>query len=358
MYDVIVVGGGPSGSTAAYHCARLGLKTLLLEKEKMPRPKICGGGFGLVFKNIPKAVKNIIKQQTKNLKIYIGKSKINIPVKLHMFERKDFDYALVKRAIKAGAKFKQEKVKSVVLGSLPQVKTNKRCYKTKIVIGADGVGSIVSRSTGLYKKIKYIVACEIEDKMPSDFKQRYGNSIVMFFDVSVLGYYWLFPKGDLLNIGVGYIPHNGKILNLQKLLFDFIDKYGIRIDRNKAKICPIPFEILPKVYRNNVLLVGDAAGFADPCTGSGIELGMISGKAAAEVAAEAIRKSDFSEKILHKYVDKCAFVYQFIKRGRKYVRFLIFISKSKLIHVLVRFKKTIIRKLLRLAATRKTLKDI
>ena len=92
MYDVVVVGAGPSGSTAAYYCAKNGLKTLLLEKEKIPRVKTCGGGFGLVFHDVPEEVKPLVKQKTEKLRLLVGKLKIDFPISLHMFERKDLDH--------------------------------------------------------------------------------------------------------------------------------------------------------------------------------------------------------------------------------------------------------------------------
>jgi len=335
MYDVIIVGAGPSGSTAAYHCAKSGLKTLLLDKEKFPRDKICGGGFGLIFKNVPEETKSVVKQVTGDTKVYIDKFKLSIPGGFHMFRRRDFDYALLKRAITAGAKFMQAEVKSVDFKGYPKVKTNKGNYTAKIVIGADGVNNIVAKSAGLLKKRKYAIAVEIEDKMPEELKRRYGNSAVLFYNTSILGYCWIFPKGDLVNIGVGNLTELEDKTNLAELLCKFLDKNKINVDRSKIKEYPIPIEILPKVYANNVMLVGDSAGFVDPFIGGGIELGMISGKNAAKVATEAVNANDFSERFLSRYVNECLFIYKHIKEAKSRTATIKFVLKTSILVYLV-----------------------
>jgi geranylgeranyl reductase family protein len=340
MYDVIVIGAGPSGSTAAYHCAKSGLKTLLLDKEKFPRDKICGGGFGLIFRTVPEETKNIVKQVTGDTKIYIDKYKLRVPGGFHMFRRKDFDYALLKRAIRAGARFKQSKVKSVDFKDYPKVKTNKGDYTARIVIGADGVNNTVAKSAGLFKKRKYAAAMVIEDKMPEELKRRYGNSAVLFYNNSILGYYWIFPKGNLVNLGVGNLTEFEDKTNLVELLCKFLDKNKISVDRSKIKGYPIPIEILPKVYANNVMLVGDSAGFVDPFIGGGIELGMISGKNAAKVAAEAVNANDFSERFLSRYVNECLFIYKYIKEAKSRAATIKFVLKtSVLVYLAIIFFK-------------------
>jgi flavin-dependent dehydrogenase len=103
---------------------------------------------------------------------------------------------------------------------------------------------------------------------------------------------------------------------------------------------PIPIEILPKVYTNNVMLVGDSAGFVDPFTGGGIELGMISGKNAAKVAAEAVKANDFSERFLSKYVDECLFIYKYIKEAKSRATTIKFALKtSLLVYLIITFFK-------------------
>jgi flavin-dependent dehydrogenase len=179
----------------------------------------------------------------------------------------------------------------------------------------------VAKSVGLYSERRYTVAFELEDKMPDDVPNRYGNNAVVFFDYDLFGYRWIFPKGDLVNVGVGSFLQK-KEENLPKLLYEFIDKYKIDVDKKKIVGYPIPCEVLPKIYTDNVMLTGDAAGFLDQLTGGGIELAMISGKNAAKVAAEAVKANDFSEKFLSRYFNECSFIYRFID-GTK-VRYKIF----------------------------------
>jgi geranylgeranyl reductase family protein len=321
MYDVIVVGAGPAGSTAAYHCAKAGLKTLILEKDKVPRRKICAGGFGILFKDVPECAKHVVKQQIDGIIYFVDDFRTDVELGMSTVERKDFDYALLKRAIGAGAIFKQARVESVEKGKFPVVKTNKNNYQTKIIIGADGVMNTVAKSVGLYREREYSVAFEIEDKMPKDIPKRYGNNTVVFFDYDLFGYRWIFPKGDLINVGVGIFPQK-KEENIPKLLREFVDKYKINVDKKKIVGYPIPCGVLPKIYTDNVMLTGDAAGFLDQLTGGGIELAMISGKNAAKVAAEAIKANDFSEKFLSRYFNECSFIYRFINSTK--VRYKIF----------------------------------
>jgi flavin-dependent dehydrogenase len=132
---------------------------------------------------------------------------------------------------------------------------------------------------------------------------------------------------------------SGKTPNLQERMIEFLDKYKINVDRSKIKGYPVPFEPLPKVYTNNVLLTGDAAGFVDPLSGGGIELAMISGEKAAKVAAEAVQANDFSEKFLSRYVDECSFIYNFIKKMQRDYKIFRTAFKLKLLYPLMIYAK-------------------
>jgi len=330
MYDVIVVGAGPAGSTAAYHCAKYGLKTLILEKERMPRDKPCGGCIQFTFLNPPKYISSIVKQKVTVFKQIIGKQNIDMKNNLLMFERKDFDYALVKRAVVAGAKLNYEKVENVILGKYPVVKTNKNSYKAKIVIGADGVMNIVAKSAGLFKVRRYAVSFVIEDKTPEEMKKKFDLNCAYCYHHYPYNF-WIFPKDDIVNVGIFCVPEKGASFNLQQLLFDFLDEHDINIDKNKVKGAPIPTELLPKIYTDNIMLTGDAAGFVDPLTGGGIELAMLSGQKAAKVAAEAVAANDFSERFLSRYEDDCSFLYKFIKKRKKVMDMYCLFSKLNLL---------------------------
>ena len=162
-YDVIVVGAGPAGSTAAYECAKQGFKTLLLEKYKIPREKPCGGavmyrGLKIIRERVPK---DIVERRIYGLRFLLpdGKGTEFVSDKLIGITvfRDRFDEYLARRANDAGAEFKDDArvVDAKVSAESAKVQlADGTEFSAKYLLGADGVNSVVSRALGLRPKRK------------------------------------------------------------------------------------------------------------------------------------------------------------------------------------------------------------
>ncbi len=317
-YDVIVVGGGPGGSTAARTAAQGGLKTLMLEKDRdIGIPVRCAEGVSL------ERIKSFIEIDNKFIDDYIhtvrfiAPSGIALQINVNneigvVLNRKVFDLELAKLAASAGANVftrccvtgirREGKLIEVMFehfGKLYSAKTN-------ILIGADGVETMVGRWAGLKTRIPLtdIETCYQYLLFHPDIKEGcsdfyFGN------EVAPGGYLWIFPKGgNCANVGLGinYSRAKGKLKHAKEFLDKFIHKKYPGASILSSIAGSVPSARVPKrIVDDNVMLVGDAALQADPLTGGGIASAIIAGKHAGKTAIDAHNKGDFSQKLLNKY---------------------------------------------------------
>jgi len=325
-YDVVVVGAGPAGSTAAKLLSEKGLKVLIIDKSKFPRNKPCGGGlphrvidkFGYVKdRGLIESYSYGGISYSPSLK-YKATYKKDYPV-VAMVLREKFDMGLARLAVDSGAELIDGKaVKDVIFSkeSAKIILEDKTEIDTKMVVGADGVHSIVAKKSGLSPPKKYLGVCILneydlgEDIIDEYFgKERLCHIHLNFHNL--LGYGWVFPKKQHLNIGVGKISPDTKISKTKTDLITIYKNYIKTL--KKTKIIPKNIEIgrctggalhigpLKKTYADRVLLCGDAAGFTNPLTGEGIYYAMSSGEIAAKVITEALEVDDTSKMFLSRY---------------------------------------------------------
>ncbi len=339
-YDVIVVGAGPGGSAAAEKCARFGLKTLLLEKEKLPRDKPCGGMFCPTIRYVVGIygtdVEDIVERSTDAVKVYFdGKIMINKKYPSFMFSRKKFDYLITKKAIEAGAKVIDNCRVSDVLGDAKKVKvvSGKGTFVSKIVIGADGVNSVVARKTGLnrgWSKNDSALAIESEIKMSNkEIEKRFGNCTVGYIYSDFVGYEWVIPKDGRINVGLGTkVSRAGK---LREQFDEMLGRLGLRAGDVKAHMIPMNLLENTHNYKKRVILCGDAGGFVYPLIGAGIEPAIVSGRAAADVCYDAVRDDDFSSRRFEKYDFYCKDLAGGIKKSTIHLKVFEFAMKYHLL---------------------------
>ncbi len=286
-YDVIIVGGGPGGATAAYFLTKAGKRVLVLEKEKLPRYKPCGGGLSLEFlKNtFPFSFKSVIDKEISSIAYeYNGGKLANItcrPGVMGMVMRDRFDALILEESgaeVWQGSKVTQlsQKEDGVEVGL-----ESGEILLADYVIGADGANSVVRKLSGLNSPRDLIGAIEVEIPWTTDLKHRYGDSPVFIFDRPREGYSWIFPKGDFLSVGIGNL---GKTPDLRTHLNRIMNDHGISLDGVNVHGHSIPVYNPKSVLQaDRILLVGDSAGLADPFSGEGIRPAIKSGKIAAEV---------------------------------------------------------------------------
>ncbi len=307
IYDVIVVGAGPAGSTAARYAAAGGASVLMLEKDRdVGYPVRCGEAVS------HEGVVQFIEPDPKWIATTVTRFRIFGPNRKHVIprldgigyvlERRIFDYELAKVAARAGAEvitkaYVYDLIRSNgrVEGVRALIKDEKVEIHGKVVIGADGVESRVGKWAGID------TTCHIRDMESCAQVTLTGveveEDILDFYfgeNVAPGGYLWVFPKGkDSANVGLGVSVEQAKKKAAIKYLEEFIEQEfpGAAILTRIAGGVPCA-KTCDEIVKNNVLLVGDAAHQVNPLTGGGIITGMIGGMIAGQVAAEAIGKND------------------------------------------------------------------
>ena len=320
MYDLIVVGAGPAGASAARTAAQHGLNTLILEKERLPRNKLCGGGVTpkVLTKLDFKLPKELIEYEAKAARIHLGESIHRFETDqtlVYMTSRSKFDSFLAEKAVEAGAELKDRTpVRSVEATTTHvDVKTSDGDFRSKILIGADGMGSPTARTGGFYEswkpdQVAYAIESEVYvgEKGIRDFVGDVSY-FDLYFGVSSAGYGWVFPKNDHLTVGVGC--RLSRLRDGQELLNGFTKRVPgletFEIPKPQAHLIPLGGAAKVPTARDRMLLAGDCAGFAEPLLGEGIYFSIWGGQIAADVAAEACERQRFDRKFLSEYERRC-----------------------------------------------------
>lgn len=332
MYDAIIVGAGPAGSTAAKNLADAGASVALLDKDEFPRNKPCGGGLTPhLFERHPEIEASLENHN------YAGTFFVDDGTEPLSYSadtpfggyvvRALFDQQLADGAIKAGAEFfTGERAKAI--GVEPDrvvVETNSRTFVGRVLLGADGVNSVVAKRTGLnpgWPREELGVCLRVEEEFPEDVILEYfGKEYRTYWHVGfgdTRGYAYIFPKKRHINIGFGTVtPDRLPFRELMLAYIDFCEEKGFVPKFREKQIGSGTYPLtgpLKKFTSDRVLLLGDAAGFVNPLNGEGIHYAIWSGDIAADVIVDALATDDLSAKSLSQYSRRC------MKSFGKYLR--------------------------------------
>lgn len=340
--DVIVVGAGPGGSTAAYYAAQAGLDVLLLEKSSFPREKVCGDGL------TPRAVKSIVAMgipteegtpgldgvgggwiRNKGLRVIGGGMRLELDwPELASFPdyglvrpRMDFDELLARQAQKVGARLQEDTnvtgpitdASGRIIGVTAKVGPDNKPveYRAPIVIAADGMGGRLGLGMGVERQEKRPMGVAVRRyyTSPRHTDDYLESWLELWEDLPdggrrlLPGYGWIFGVGDgTSNVGLGILNSSASFqgLDYRKLLSRWLgglpEEWGY-VEENatgptRGGGLPMGFNKTPH-YRNGLMLIGDAGGAVNPFNGEGIAYAMETGQLAAEAAAQAsARRTD------------------------------------------------------------------
>ncbi|NUN71152.1 MAG: NAD(P)/FAD-dependent oxidoreductase [Bacteroidetes bacterium] len=306
-YDVIVVGAGPAGTTAARYAAAGGAKVLVLEKDRdVGYPVRCGEAVS------HEGVSQFIAPDPKWIASTVTKFRLVAPngssvlPKLdgggYVLERRIFDYELAKLAANAGAEvitkayvYDLLREDGVVTGVRALIKDQKKDIRGRIIIAADGVESRVGKWAGMD------TTCHIRDMESCAQMTLSGieveEDVLDFYfgdNVSPGGYLWVFPKGkDTANVGLGLSVDQAKKKPAIRFLHEFVERKFPKAAMLTHIAGGVPCaKTNPEIVKGNVILVGDAAHQVNPVSGGGIISGMIGGMIGGQVAAETVQSGD------------------------------------------------------------------
>jgi menaquinone-9 beta-reductase len=337
--DVIVVGAGPAGSSAAYWLASAGRDVLLLEKAQLPREKVCGDGL------TPRGTRALIDMgidvseragwlHNKGLRVIGGGMRLHLdwpdlttfPSYGLVRPRADLDQLLATQAVKAGAVLHERTAVTEpifdragrVAGVAAKVGPERQpaFYRAPVVISCEGVSGRIAQQLGLHRNGKrpmgiavrrYYRSPRTNDDYLESWLELYDGPINAVDDPTLLpGYGWIFGMGDgTVNVGLGVLNSSNRFqkTDYRTMLTRWLDstpeEWGLR-ERNatgptRGAGLPMGFNRTPH-YSRGLLLVGDSGGAVNPFNGEGIPYAMESGKFAAEAVGQALARPDGPER--------------------------------------------------------------
>ena len=325
MYDVVVIGAGPAGSTATRYLARKGLKVCLIDKDSYPRDKPCGGGFSTTlideFPYLKKRTDDFLKGTAKVGVLHSPNRRVVLrgKVDLALALRIDFDNVLFESALEQGVdSFTGTRAKHVKFhpNYSEIILSGGNSVKGVVVLGADGVSSMVARESGLRKRwpTNNITACRVAEVPATDEQilERYTKDLQYHFYANFAGlpgYGWIFPKRETINIGLGIVgTHAQGLPRLFDVFVRYLKRQGLLMenaDLSSAKGALVPTGgPVKKSLINRCLIAGDAAGMVSPLTGGGIAYAMKASRFASAVLVSAFDEDILEEKRLMRYEQK------------------------------------------------------
>jgi geranylgeranyl reductase family protein len=299
MYDIIVIGGGPAGSSAARKASSLGLKTLLIEKENFPRYKPCAGAVSDIALSyldfqLPSTMPE--KEMQGVQIVYKGQKVVkHAPQRIGILvDRKAFDDFLLKMAGESGTKIimGEKAVDFTEKKDKLRITTNKGEYEAHFLIVSEGAhGNLQYKVKHKPRKNEYAISLVAEIKEDDDtINERLDNIIEVHTGLLKMGFGWVFPHSGYYSVGIAGIAEY--LYDPKSQMREFLDLVGFR-DRYPIKSHMIPAGgIKRKLSTSRVVLTGDAAGFVDSFYGEGISYAIRSGQIASEIISRIIKQED------------------------------------------------------------------
>ncbi|MGW0243998.1 geranylgeranyl reductase family protein [Micromonospora chalcea] len=292
IWDLVVVGGGPAGLSAAHAAARSGVRTLVVERATHPRYKTCGGG--LIGTSLAEVADRLeVPAHDRVDRITFTRDGRRAFTRRHpsplvtMIRREEFDDRLRAAAVTAGAQVREGVAVRAVEQDPDEVRVrlaDGEVVRARAVIGADGSSGVTARHVGVrFRQVD--LGLELELPVDGAERERWRGRVLLDWGPLPGSYAWVFPKGDRLTVGV--ISARGDGDRTRAYLRDFTDRLGLsgvtpehdsgHLTRCRADDSPL--------RRGRVLVAGDAGGLLEPWSREGISYALRSGRLAGEAVA-------------------------------------------------------------------------
>ena len=297
MFDVVVVGGGPCGATAAEDLARSGYKVALLDREGRIKP--CGGAIPpRLMRDFDIGEDQLLAKITTARMVSPSGRHVDIPVEngfVGMVDRKDFDPFLRARAEAAGVTrftgtfLRVDRTHGTEVVFRDKATGEEDALPTRLIVGADGANSRVGKAeVPGAENIPYVFAYHEIIAAPSAGAYDPGRCDVIYDGrISPDFYGWVFPHGDTVSVGMGT---ENRGIDLKAATVDLRRQTGLaQCETLRKEGAPIPLRPLDRWDNGrDVVLAGDASGVVAPSSGEGIYYAMIAGRAAASACAACL----------------------------------------------------------------------
>jgi geranylgeranyl reductase family protein len=312
LWDAIIVGAGPAGSTTAWHLARAGHDVLLLDRARFPREKVCGDGLiadsldYLKREGLFESIRDVAHSLNSALIYSPSRHSFDVPGEYLVLERKRLDTIVAKTAVNSGAKFCRGDVRDVIVSnseSLLSVGNDSPQLRAKIVVLATGARVDLARKLGiLTDPSPYAFAVRCYVKSPSTL-----DKLILSYDNSLIpGYGWIMPIGHgVFNIGCGttYDKASRPEVNLRETFQSFISGFPLARELladgeiiTPLKGAPLRCGLLGSrsFIAPSVIATGETIGATYPFTGEGIGKAFETGALAAQVVHQALESGDMT----------------------------------------------------------------
>ncbi|MFI7071762.1 geranylgeranyl reductase family protein [Micromonospora sediminicola] len=292
IWDLVVVGGGPAGLSAAVAAARAGVRTLVVERATHPRYKTCGGGLiGTSLAEVDGRIE--VPAHDRVDRVTFTRDGRRAFTRRHpaplvtMIRREEFDHRLRAAAVTAGAQVREGVAVRAVEQDPDGVRlrlADGEVVHARAVVGADGSSGVTARHVGVrFRQVD--LGLELELPASAADQQRWRGQLLIDWGPVPGSYAWVFPKGDRLTVGV--ISARGDGERTRAYLRDFVERTGLsgvtpehdsgHLTRCRADDSPL--------RHGRVLVAGDAAGLLEPWSREGISYALRSGRLAGEAVA-------------------------------------------------------------------------
>jgi geranylgeranyl reductase family protein len=297
FFEVVVVGGGPSGSTCARLCAEEGLSVCLIEEHAAAGyPVQCAGLLSTAAFGECEVSRKSVLHEVSGARIVTGRgSELSFDsgkTRAVVVDRAAVDQEMLAAAAKAGAEIRLKTAFSGISGSGIRTRglSEKGDIRFSVLVAADGPRSRVARALAMERPEFFLSGIQADIPREMD-----GRLVELYPDASPEFFGWIIPSGrGRARIGLAGMQ-------------DIPGRFERFLRTSGAESClhlvtgTLPLGVMPRTYGHRTLFVGDAAGFPKPTSGGGVYTGVRSARHAARVAAEACRRKDASDRVLKDY---------------------------------------------------------